>query len=71
MIECLNQGPECEGQVEYRAALSGTGKAFPRCEKHWSDRLDLEEQINQRYPEHPPSDFDPAYAGEAWGEDDY
>lgn len=71
-LECLDrQDGECAGAVEYRYALSGTGRSYPRCDKHWSDRLDAQEQINRRYPDSPfpPSDFDPTYAGESWDED--
>lgn len=70
-LECLNRGPDCAGDVELRMPLSGTGRAFARCDKHWDDRLDLEQGLRERYPEHPPSDFDPAYAGEVWYEDEY
>lgn len=67
--DCIN-GPEgCEGSVEYRMPLSGTGKSFPRCDKHWGERLDTEQGIRERYPEHAPADFDPSYAGEHWDED--
>lgn len=70
--ECLDGPAECGGAVEYRMALSGTGRSFPRCDKHWSDRLDVQEGINRRYPDSPfpPSDFDSSYAGESW-DDDY
>jgi hypothetical protein len=66
--ECLDARPgeECEGAVEFRMALSGTGRSFPRCEKHWAKRLETQRGINERYPQHQPSDFDPAYAGEEW-----
>lgn len=67
--ECIDGPDGCKGPTEYRMALSGTGRAFPRCDKHWSDRLDLEDRINERYPTHAPSDFDPSYAGEHWDED--
>ena len=62
----------CSGEVEYRMPLSGTGKSFPRCDQHWSERLDIQAGINRRYPDSPmpPSDFDPTYAGETW-DDDY
>lgn len=62
----------CEGPVEYRTALSGTGRSFPRCDHHWAERLEIQEGINERYPDSPlpPSDFDPYYAGERWNEDD-
>lgn len=40
---------DCEGEVEYRIPMSPTGKSFPRCEKHFSMRLDRQEEISQRY----------------------
>lgn len=68
--DCLDSHEgECAGDVEYRDALSGTGKSFQRCDAHWSARLDVQEGINQRYPAMAPSDFDPSYAGEHWDED--
>lgn len=70
--ECINFGVECSGDVEYRMPLSGSGKSFPRCEGHWSERLDTEERLRSDYPDSstPPSWFDPTYAGERW-DDDY
>lgn len=71
--ECLDAGPDgagCEGVIEYRYPLSGTGRSFPRCDKHWDERCQRQEEINQRYPHNAPSDFDPSYAGERW-DDDY
>lgn len=72
-LVCLNDNGdgECKGAVEYRMPLSGTGRSFPRCDKHWAERLDEQERINERYPASPPSDWSPLDAGEAWGEDDY
>lgn len=61
--------PDCSGPVEYRMPLSGSGRSFPRCDKHWAVRLDVQEEINRKYPTNQPSDFDPAYAGERWDED--
>jgi len=66
---CLEHGPDCSGEVEYRMPLSGTGRAFPRCDAHWSKRLDEQDRINRTYPQTAPSDFDPSYAGESWDED--
>lgn len=70
--DCLDHyGPDsgCGGDVEYRDALSSTGVPFPRCEKHWEARLEQQAGINRRYGSPgPPSDFDPAYAGERWEE---
>jgi hypothetical protein len=72
ILECLDASEKCRGPVEYRMPLSSTGRPFPRCEKHWSDRLDRQEEINRRYPDSPipPADFDPHYAGERWNEED-
>ena len=71
-IECMNDiDGNCAGAIEYRYALSGTGRSYPRCDLHWEQALDRAEEINNRYPTHAPSDFDPAYAGEVWYEEDY
>lgn len=73
--DCLENHPDsddpCKGEMDYRMALSGTGRSFPRCDHHWDRRLEIQEGINERYPTHPPSDWSPLDAGEAWGEDDY
>lgn len=69
MIDCLDFDGTCEGVVEYRMALSATGQSYPRCDKHWAERIKEQERINQRYPVMAPSDFDPGYAGERWDED--
>lgn len=70
-LVCLDRGDDCDGTVEYRMPLSGTGKSFPRCEHHWQARLDVQQQIDERYPDSPipPADFDPHYAGETWDEE--
>ena len=72
-LECINAGltAECRGPVELRMPLSGTGKPFPRCDFHWDQRLQLEAELNERYPVQPPSDWSPLDAGEAWSEEDY
>ena len=73
-IKCLDDygKGECAGEVEYRFPLSGTGRSFPRCDKHWDVRLDAQDRINRDYPDSdtPPSWFDPTAAGERW-DDDY
>jgi hypothetical protein len=69
-VKCMQASEQCRGPVAYRMALSGSGESFPRCEGHWSARLDLEDDLRRRYPSQQPSDFDPAYAGESWYEDD-
>ena len=67
VLECLddNRGG-CEGPVEYRMAISGTGKSFPRCDRHWELRLIEQERIDRMYPVQAPADFDPLAAGESW-----
>jgi hypothetical protein len=71
-LECLEAHTDaCRGPVELRMPLSGTGRSFPRCTFHWERRLDLEDELNERYPAQPPSDWSPLDAGEAWDEEDY
>lgn len=70
--ECLEyrtEGEDCSGPVEYRHPLSGTGRSYPRCDRHWQDRLAFEEGLRKRYPEQPPRDWSPLDAGESWDED--
>ena len=71
--DCLDYGrTPCQGQVEYRMPLSGTGRAFPRCEKHWEERLDEQERIERTYHVNspaPPPGYDYLDAGEYWDED--
>lgn len=67
-LRCLDRDDDCSGPVEYRMPLSPSGRAFPRCARHWELRLDEQDRINQRYPQTQPSDFDPLYAGESWDE---
>jgi hypothetical protein len=69
-MRCLNGLAGCRGPVQLRESLTGTGTPIPRCDKHWDDRLDLQERLNRDYPVHQPADFDPTYAGESWDERD-
>lgn len=67
-LECLDGPQGCEGPVEYRYALSATGVSYPRCDRHWAERVEEQERITARYPQTAPRDFDPLYAGESWEE---
>jgi hypothetical protein len=69
--DCLGGPVECRGKVEYRMPLSGSGRSFPRCDHHWSQRLDHQERLRGDYPDSPspPRWFDPADAGEHWDSD--
>ena len=74
VLECLEDGddPEdqCLGEVAYRS--TGHGRAFPRCERHWDERLKREEKIIDKYNpfgSFPPLGFDLGDAGERWEED--
>lgn len=69
--ECLEYGSECQGAVEYRMALSATGKSFPRCDSHWERRLAEHERVQHDYPDSPspPAWYDEAAAGELWDEE--
>lgn len=74
-LECLDAHYEggCRGPIELRYPLSPSGRWFPRCERHWEKRLEVQEGINERYghpdSDVPPSGFDPTYAGERWSDD--
>jgi len=73
VVECLDwrrNENECAGEVEFRMPLSGTGRSFPRCDKHWKARLVRQAEIEARYPQHAPSDWSPLDAGESWEEDE-
>lgn len=60
----------CAGRTELRMSVSPSGKSFPRCDRHWEQRLQLEAELNERYPAQQPADFDPDYAGESWYEEE-
>lgn len=47
--ECLNFGPDCAGAVEYRMAMSGTGKSYPRCDHHFDIRWSTQERLSRDY----------------------
>ncbi len=76
-LVCLERGAdhmqtECEGPVELRMPLSGTGVSFPRCDRHWELRLTEQARIDRLYAPNsdvPPPDFDPTYTGESWEEE--
>lgn len=68
---CIELGDDCNGPVEYRMALSGTGRSYPRCAHHWDRRLDKEQELQERYPPQPPDDWSHWDAGEYWDEGDY
>lgn len=67
---------DCGGVVTEYFALSGSGLAYPRCEKGYAEYVERTQprldEVNARYPDSSfaPSWFDPTYAGESW-DDDY
>ena len=69
-LRCLDGPDGCQGPVQPREPLSGTGKSFPRCDHHWDRRIEKQREIRQRYPTLKPNDFDPTAAGERWDEDE-
>ena len=76
LSDCIDasQSP-CAGEHFPRLALSGSGERYTRCDAHYDAYVartqPILDDIRRRYPACPPADFDPTYAGEAWGEDDY
>lgn len=74
-LTCLDSYADeggCEGEVTEHPSLAGTGLPIARCDKHWTQRLERQREIDEAYPDSPiaPSWFDPANAGEYW-DDDY
>lgn len=72
VLECLDEHKGgCEGQVELRPSLTGTGTRIARCDAHWQARLDWQEDHDRVYPDGPtpPAWFDPEAAGERWEDD--
>jgi len=78
MNDCIEHTipADCEGEVMFYQALSGSGESYPRCEKGYAEYVERVQpqmdSIRERYPDSstPPSWFDPTYAGERW-DDDY
>lgn len=74
-LRCINGYGDaevgCTGPIEFREPLSGSGRSFPRCDKHWAARMRMQDELNRRYPRTPPRDWSPLDAGEAWDEDEY
>ena len=70
VLECMSPDDDCSGSVERRMSLSGSGSPTIRCDEHWQRRLNLEADLNRRYPAQRPGDFDPFAAGERWSDDD-
>jgi hypothetical protein len=73
--ECLDDATAetCQGELDWRMPLSGTGRSFLRCDLHWEARLAEQERIEETYHVNsagPPDWFDEADAGERW-DDDY
>ncbi len=66
-LQCLEHGPKCEGEVEYRTPLTETNKSFPRCKRHWELRLDSHEDHLRRDAAYRNVDY--LDAGERYDED--
>lgn len=69
-LRCLEAGPNCEGEIEFRDL--GRDTRYARCDRHFRERLELQERLASEYPDspHAPAWFDPSAAGERW-DDDY
>lgn len=66
-LHCLDGPNECAGDVEYRVTPDRTdGKAFPRCEAHFTKRLESSSRILELTSPARPAWFDESYAGECW-----
>ena len=69
-MDCMDDHKgDCAGPVEMRLR-SSDWKEFPRCDRHAEAWFAEQERIQRTYGGvSAPSDFDPYYAGEQWGED--
>lgn len=67
--DCIEHGADCKGAVELRYPGYGERK-FVRCVFHGEQRRARQAKIDDRYPAQQPADFDPADAGETWGDED-
>lgn len=74
--ECIDAREDlasCQGEVFPRSSLTGV-TTTERCEHHYAQYVERTQprldEINRRYPERAPADFDPTYAGERWDEED-
>lgn len=70
--ECANWGADdgCQGPVQY-GPQSASGAHYARCARHWSQWWDRENELRERYPILPPSDWHLDHPDEPWGSDDY
>lgn len=71
-MACLEEREgDCQGAVEIRESLTGTGTPMERCDHHHEKAVDRVQAIQQRYPDSstPPAWFDATAAGERWDED--
>lgn len=66
-LRCLDGPDGCVGTVELRWPGEGE-KQWPRCAHHGLLREAQGRANREKYPELPPRDFDPAFAGESWDE---
>lgn len=69
-IECLDAHHRdgCKGPITYWMRPSDW-RSFPRCEHHGELAQRRYQEIEERYPRNPPSDWSPLDAGESWDED--
>jgi hypothetical protein len=69
-LSCIDGPDGCSGPVEWRTTPDRRdGKAFTRCDAHFDKRMDEVERNLELMSDVPAPWFDPAYAGESWGEE--
>lgn len=69
-LTCTKDGPECEGAVGWHESFA-TGVAHRWCEHHWGEICQAYDRTRELFSPTPAPWFDPDYAGESWGEDDW
>lgn len=57
-------------KIKFQCKLPGvTGSDLLHATRRTAEREDLQQEINERYPTHPPADWSPYDCGESWDED--
>ncbi len=49
LSDCNWADAECGGGIEYRLAMSPTGRSFPYCDVHFEQRWESQERISATY----------------------
>jgi hypothetical protein len=67
-VRCLDHHRgNCRGEVMLRESLTGTGNAIARCDGHWEDRLQKQQEFHEKDAQYRNVDY--LDAGERYEDD--